>query len=214
MFLAILADVVVGQCFWCWWDPWVVYLQGAMPTWVSNFERKGRPTPPKIAQPCHMIAGQNQYHTPASTHPDPKAWNFTSEISAKSCWWFSTQRKSVFCDWTFVATRCGGWSDEWTPGGKSSSCGEIQRQRWKKTRNELFWNKNQEKIDKSNQKVRLTENLGIKRCRGNETFQLCVAYLESILGYPIEPLSHAVCNGHSFIAQVQVASIPARVWSC
>ncbi len=69
--------------------------------------------------------------------------------------------------------------------------------------------------------MHLTENLGIKRCRGNTKFQLRAAYFESIMGIQ---LSHwvmsaiftsliAFWNFYVVIAQVQVASIPARVWS-
>ena len=39
--------------------------------------------------------------------------------------------------------------------------------------------------------MHLTENLGLKRCRGNKTFQLCAAYFESIMGIQ---LSHWVMS--------------------
>lgn len=188
MLLANLADVVVGlECLWWhWWVPWVVYLQGAMPIWVSNFERKGRPKPPKIAQPCHMIAGRNQYHKPASTRPDPKAWNFASEnLSKKPLVVFPRISENPF----FVIELEVGATSGLLAGRAALAARYRGEVGWKKQRTFLKPNFS-EKIE-SNQKVHLTENLGIKKCRGNETFQLCVACLESILEYQIESLSHA-----------------------
>ena len=101
--------------------------------WATSSARDTQ-KPQKITQPCLMSAGWNQFHKPASTSPDLKAWNLTSKNLRRKPLVENLGTTKIRILWlNFGCTRrAEGWSDEWTPGGKSSSCGEIQRRIWMK----------------------------------------------------------------------------------
>ena len=128
--------------------------------WATSSARDTQ-KPQKITQPCLMSAGWNQFHKPASTSPDLKAWNLTSKDLRRKPLVENLGTTKIRILWYFVI-------ELWLLQGFNhyTSCRRLERRvdSWREEQllrrdteanvdekiNNFFWNKNKEKVGKTN----------------------------------------------------------------